>query len=329
MDVALMYEAFYGLREKPFSILPDPDYLYLGKRHALAYSMLEYGVEHRAGFTVVTGGIGCGKTTLIRHLLNQLDNDVTVGLISNTQQDIGELLKWVMLAFGQPYENMDRVALFDRLNQFLIEQYAAGKRTVLIIDEAQNLAGGTLEELRMLSNINADKDLLLQLVLVGQPELMDLLRRPELEQFVQRVSADFHLPALGLDEVPDYINHRLVVAGREAMLFDDGAMARIAEVSEAVPRKINTLCDTALVYAFSQEAEIVTAGIVDEVLQDKARYGVLRETAPVTGEAEPRGPAVEEFADRPEPTKVRKVRDNTSLDIDTARQLFSNLADKN
>ena len=327
-----MYEAFYGLREKPFSILPDPDYLYLGKRHTLAYSMLEYGVEHRAGFTVVTGGIGCGKTTLIRHLLNQLDDDVTVGLISNTREDIGELLKWVLLAFDQPYEDMDRVALFDRLNQFLIEQYASGRRTVLIIDEAQNLVGRTLEELRMLSNINADKHLLLQLVLVGQPELMDLLRRPELEQFVQRVSADFHLPALGLDEVPNYINHRLAVAGREEMLFDDGAMTRIANVTEAVPRKINTLCDTALVYAFSQEAAIVTAEIVDEVLQDKARYGVLREkvTAPVPKEPIGRESVTKESAGTPEePSKVRKMPGKTPLDIATARQLFSTLADKN
>jgi type II secretory pathway predicted ATPase ExeA len=317
-----MYEAFYGLSEKPFSILPDPDYLYLGKQHSLAYTMLEYGVEQRAGFTVVTGDIGCGKTSLIRHLLNDLHHDVTVGLISNTRQEIGELLKWVLLAFDQPYDESDKVALFDRLTQYLIKQYSEGRRTVLIIDEAQNLVGDTLEELRMLSNINADKDLLLQLVLVGQPELKELLQRPELEQFTQRVSADYHLTSLNRNEVPNYINHRLAIAGREAMLFDDGAMARISEVTGAVPRKINILCDTALVYAFSQEAEFVTRKIVDEVVHDKARYGVFSDTkTPV------REPSPQLVVGKPKPRNVKKLRDEP-FDRDAARQLFSTLVDK-
>ncbi len=284
--------------------------------------MLEYGVEHRAGFTVVTGDIGCGKTTLIRHLLNRLDRDVTVGLISNTQQDIGELLKWVLLAFGQPYEGLDRVALFDRLTQFLIQEYGAGRRTVLIIDEAQNLAGATLEELRMLSNINADKHMLLQLVLVGQPELKALLRRPELVQFTQRVSADFHLPPLAADEVADYVRHRLAVAGRDTPLFEDEALVRIAEATEAVPRKINILCDTALVYAFSQQADRVTKAVVDEVLRDKARYGIFRDTTPP---AAARPVVVEE---KPTPEKVQPLRPEPPLDRETARQLFSRFVDK-
>jgi len=134
-----MYEAFYDLNERPFSILPDPYYLYFGKRHKLAYAMLEYGVEYRAGFTVITGEVGCGKTTLIRHLLNNLEQDVTVGLISNTHKDIGELLKWVLLSFNQPYDSTDKVALFDRLQRFLIDEYSHNRRAVLIIDEAQNL----------------------------------------------------------------------------------------------------------------------------------------------------------------------------------------------
>lgn len=317
-----MYEAFFGMSEKPFSILPDPDYLYLGEQHSLAYTMLEYGVEQRAGFTVVTGDIGCGKTSLIRHLLNDLHHDVTVGLISNTQQEIGELLKWVLLAFDQPYDGSDKIALFDRLTQFLIKQYAEGRRTVLIIDEAQNLAGNTLEELRMLSNINADKDLLLQLVLVGQPELKELLQRPELEQFMQRVSADFHLSSLNRDEVPNYINHRLAVAGRETMLFDDGAMARITEVTDAVPRKINILCDTALVYAFSQEADVVTRKIVDEVVHDKARYGIFSDTKTPVREVSP-----QLVVGKPKPRKTAKLAEQP-FDRDEARRLFSSLIDK-
>jgi general secretion pathway protein A len=189
-----MYEAFYQLREKPFAILPDPGYLYFGERHTLAYTVLEYGVVHGAGFTVITGEVGCGKTTLIRHLLDSIEQDVTVGLVSNTRQDIGELLKWV---FDQPCDANDKVALFDQLQRFLINEYAQGRRTVLIIDEAQNLGINTLEELRMLSNINADRDQLWQMVLVGQPQLKHLLSRPELEQFAQRVSADFSYRAAG------------------------------------------------------------------------------------------------------------------------------------
>ena len=310
-----MYEAFYNLDERPFSILPDPSYLYFGRRHSLAYTMLEYGVEHRAGFTVITGEVGCGKTTLIRHLLNNLEQNVTVGLISNTHQEIGELLKWVLLAFDQPYDTDDKVALFDRLQRFLIEEYGRGHRVVLIIDEAQNLAGGTLEELRMLSNINADKDQLLQIVLVGQPQLKAMLRRPELEQFVQRVSADFHVQALSPDEVAEYIEHRLAVAGRTAMLFVGSAVQRIAQVTGGVPRKINVLCDTALVYGFSQEARVITPEILDEVLSDKAQYGVFdaTESASLAGD---RASANSQVAELP-------------VDSDIARELFPSLSNKN
>ena len=289
-----MYESFYNLNEKPFSILPDPSYLYFGKRHTLAYTMLQYGVEHRAGFTVITGEVGCGKTTLIRHLLNNLDQSITVGLISNTHKEIGELLKWVLLSFEQPYDSTDKVALFDRLQRFLIEEYGRGHRTVLIVDEAQNLAGDTLEELRMLSNINADKDQLLQIVLVGQPQLKVLLRRPELEQFMQRVSSDFHIAPLSAKEVAVYINHRCAMAGRNEMLFVGKAVERIAEETGGVPRKINILCDTALVYGYSQEARMITGEIIDEVLKDKAEYGVFGTD----------GAATESVVDNPRPKVV-------------------------
>ena len=270
-----MYEEFFGLKEKPFSIQPDPDYLYFTKRHQLAYSMLEYGVENRAGFTVITGEIGCGKTTLLRHLLNNLPLNARVGLVSNLTKDVTDPLDWVMMAFDQPFEGKSRAGLFDAFQHFLIDEYAAAKRSVLIIDEAQNLSVEALEALRMYSNINADKDQLLQIILVGQPQLMILLQQPELQQFAQRVSVDFHLTGLNKAEVGLYILHRLKVAGCEKSIFSHEAIMAIAKVSGGIPRSINILCDTALVYAFSQSIQRVDKKVLKEVLGDKMRYGVF------------------------------------------------------
>lgn len=169
-----MYEAFYGLREKPFSILPDPDLIYWGRMHSMAFTMLEFGVMNNAGFTVITGEIGSGKTTLVRHLLKKLNPSMTTGLISNSPQGREELLQWILMALGQPFEG-NYANLFKQLQDFLYGQFASSRRTILIIDEAQNLEFDALEHLRMLSNINADKYQILQLILVGQPQLRDLL----------------------------------------------------------------------------------------------------------------------------------------------------------
>lgn len=270
-----MYESFYGLREKPFSIQPDPDFLYMGKRHSLAYTMLEYAIHNRAGFTVICGEIGCGKTTLIRRLLNNLGSDVKVGLVTNTHPDLADLTEWIMLAFGQPYDGVSNVARYDAFQRFLISEYAQGRRVVLIVDEAQNLSAPAMESLRMLSNINADKDQLLQVVLVGQPQLRTLLKRPELQQFAQRVAADFFIPPLNSVEVGDYIDHRLKVAGRERQLFTPLATSKIARAAHGIPRSINILCDTTLVYGFAAEARLIDVHLVDEVLNDRSQYGVL------------------------------------------------------
>jgi len=270
-----MYETFYGLKENPFSIQPDPDFLYFGRRHAYAYSMMEFGIKNRAGFMVISGEIGCGKTTLIRHLLNNLAPNLTVGLVNNAHHEIANLMEWVMLAFGLPYEGLSEVALYDAFQRFLIEQYGLGKSVLLIIDEAQNLRADTLESLRMLSNINADKNQLLQIMLVGQPQLKDMLTRPDLLQFSQRVEADFHIKPFAASDVQNYIQHRLAVAGRETPLFTAEACARIAEASQGIPRRINILCNTALVYGFSAEAELVDLGLVEEMLSDKAEFGAL------------------------------------------------------
>ena len=270
-----MYEAFYGLKEKPFSIQPDPDFLFLGHRHSMAYAMLEYGIANRAGFTVVCGEIGCGKTTLVRHLLNNVDSDVLVGIVYNTHQKVDDLLGWIMLAFEQPYEGLSEIALFDAFQKFLINSYVAGRRVVLIVDEAQNLSPAALESLRMLSNINADKDQMLQVVLVGQPQLRELLRRPDLQQFFQRVAVDFFIPPLQPSEVNKYIEHRLKVAGRKEALFTERAIELIAESSKGIPRSINILTDMVMVYGFSSGAEKIGVDLVTEVLQDRAEFGIL------------------------------------------------------
>ena len=270
-----MYQAFYGLKENPFSIQPDPDFLYFGRRHSYAYAMMEFGIRNRVGFMVISGEIGCGKTTLVRHLLNNLAPEHTVGLVYNTHREIANLLQWIMLSFGLVYEGQSNVALFDEFQRFLIKQYGSGKSVLLIIDEAHNLNPDALESLRMLSNINADKNQLLQIMLVGQPQLKDLLLKPELLQFSQRVEVDFHIKPFEAADVQGYIQHRLKVAGRETPLFTADACARIAEASQGTPRRINILCNTALVYGFAAESTLIDLALVEEMLNDKAEFGAL------------------------------------------------------
>jgi general secretion pathway protein A len=274
-----MYEAFYGLREKPFSILPDPDLIYWGQNHRLAFAMLEFGVMNSAGFTVITGEIGSGKTTLIRHLLSRLDPKIAVGLISNTPRGTDGLLTWVMMSLNKPFEG-SYPTLFRNFQQFLYEEHNKGRRVILIIDEAQNLGLETLEELRMLSNINADKNQYLQIILVGQPQLKDMLRTPQLVQFAQRVSSDFHLRALNAEEVIQYIDHRLSAVGSTTQLFSHEACIKIAKASRGIPRTINVLCDIALVYGFAMNSQSITVDIVNSVIENKDRFGVFPVTVP-------------------------------------------------
>ena len=273
-----MYEAFYGLREKPFSILPDPDLIYWCQNHRLAFAMLEFGVMNSAGFTVITGEIGCGKTTLVRYLLRKLDDHVTACVISNTPRTQDGLLAWLLMSLNQPFEG-SYPALFKQFQRFLYDQFSRGRRTILIVDEAQNLGIEALEELRMLSNVNTDKQQFLQIILVGQPQLKDLLRAPQLLQFAQRVSSDFHLRPLNANEVSEYIDFRLRAVESHSDLFTDDACRIIADTSHGIPRTINILCDTALVYGFAAGVHEINAEIVNTVIENKARYGVLPLTA--------------------------------------------------
>jgi general secretion pathway protein A len=269
-----MYEAYYQLREKPFSILPDPDLIYWGRMHTMAFTMLEFGIMNNAGFTVITGEIGSGKTTLLRYLLRRISPSVTVGLISSSPQGRHELLQMILMALEQSFEG-DYPILFKRLQDFLYGQFANGRRTILIIDEAQNLEPDALEHLRMLSNINADKFQILQLILVGQPQLRDMLMSPQLHQFAQRISSDFHLSPLDPKEVAKYIAFRLEAVGSRRFLFTEEACALIATASGGIPRMINVLCDTALVYGFAGDRKVVGQDIVREVIADKQQHSMF------------------------------------------------------
>lgn len=270
-----MYEEFYGFRKKPFSLLPDPAFLFLSRKHRLALTMLQYGLMHQAGFTVITGEIGAGKTTLIRYVLGEIGQDLTVGLVSNAHRSFGELLQWVLLAFNLEYRGKEKVELYQTLETFLLQEYEKNRRTILIIDEAQNLEPEALEELRMVSNINVDSDQILQLVLVGQPGLREMLQLPELRQFAQRIASEHHLQRLDLEETWQYIRHRLTVAGGDPDLFDTKACASVYYYTQGTPRLINVLCDTALVCGFADETKKISVDLLREVIREKAMGGIF------------------------------------------------------
>ncbi len=269
-----MYETHFGLREKPFSLLPDPRFLYPGRTHAMAMHMLEYGLAEQTGYVVLTGEVGTGKTTLLRHLLRSVDDQVLVGLVTNTHESFGELMKWIMLAFDLPFRERDAVEQHQLFTDFLIQRYAHGQRVVLIVDEAQNLGRSALEQLRMLSNINSEADHLLQLILVGQPELRATLQTEALRQFVQRISIDYHLRPLEREDTFAYIRHRLAVAGAPDDLFDEAAMTAIHFFARGLPRLINSLCDLSLVYAFAEDRQEVDYETVLSVVETRITDGL-------------------------------------------------------
>lgn len=265
-----MYLDHYGFKIRPFSILPDPGMLFWSDRHRKAFSVLEYGLMTRAPLTVVTGEVGTGKTTLIHALLRQGDPEqMKIGLISNARGDRGDLLRWILNAFDiSAAPGSDYVALFQTFQDFVLEQYAAGLLVVLIFDEAQNLGAETLEELRMLTNINSGTDELLQLILLGQPELRDIITRPELRQFAQRVSATFHLNGFDVDTTRDYIRHRLTLAGGTGYEIEPAAAARIHAEAGGIPRMINKIADLALVYGAASDRKTIPPEIIDELIAD-------------------------------------------------------------
>ncbi len=295
-----MYKAFYGFTEKPFTLNPDPAFLYLSKQHEMALTMLNYGLHSEASISVISGEVGAGKTTLIRELLHNAEDDTLIGLISNAHNAFGDLLQWVLMAFDIPSTAKDKAGRYQELTEFFIANYAKKKKTILIIDEAQNMDAETLEELRLISNINADKHLVLQLILVGQPELLALMQRQELRQLAQRVSVDYKLKALGYRETIAYIKHRLTHAGGNEDIFDKYALAAIFYHSGGIPRLINTLCDFGLVYGFSEGLQQINLEIMLDVIKGKQMGGIF--------------PMVEQ--ENKEQAKVRElVRQSCNIDV--------------
>lgn len=277
-----LYLEYFGFSERPFTLLPDPDFLFWSRSHRRAFSVLEFGVITRAPITVVTGEVGSGKTTLIQKLLQTLDDDITLGLISNAQGGRGELLQWALNALSIEADFKGAyVKMFQQLQDFVIEEYASGRRVILLIDEAQNLSVEGLEELRMLTNINSNKDELLQLILVGQPELRQLIMRPELRQFAQRVTATYHINALDRAAVAGYIQHRLSHVGGTGSEFTADAIDLVFEHTSGIPRLVNKLCDFAMVYAATEERKVVDGAIIEEVLED----GIFLPAVTSAGEA--------------------------------------------
>lgn len=264
-----LYTNFFNFRERPFTLLPDPDMLFWSKQHRHAMTILEYGFATRAPITVVTGEVGTGKTTLLQALLKKFDDKTKVGLISNAQGGRGDLLRWVLNALDvEAAKGADYVELFQAFQDFALTEYAAGRHVVLIIDEAQNLDVELLEELRMLTNINSNKDSVLQLVLMGQPELRDMIARHEMRQFAQRVSVSFHLNPMDETTSRDYIAHRLKAVGGTGDEITAQAMTAIHLHAEGIPRLINKICDLALVYAAATEINPVTYETLDELVSD-------------------------------------------------------------
>jgi putative secretion ATPase (PEP-CTERM system associated) len=267
-----MYEKFYGLNEKPFSIVPNPAYLYRSEKHQDALTYLEYGLMEATGFILLTGEIGTGKTTLVRYILNKVDTDMNVAVIFNTNITSDQLIGLILDNFGINSKK-DKTANLDLLYRFLIEKFSDGGRVLIIIDEAQNLATDVLEEVRMLSNLQSDEQSLLQIMLVGQPELKARLKDPGLAQLAQRITVNYHLSTLTREETGEYIAYRLKKAGGSPDIFMPEAVDLIYTNSGGVPRIINLFCDTAMVYGFGYELKQINSKVIDRVIEDKGGIG--------------------------------------------------------
>jgi putative secretion ATPase (PEP-CTERM system associated) len=271
-----MYEKYFQLRERPFALSPDPEYLYPSRGHQEALSYLRYGVEGHAGFVVITGEIGSGKTTMLQALLGRLDRNITVARLVNTMLDPRELLEAIVLDFGIDPTGMSKPVMLQRLAEFLVQQRQAGRLTLLVIDEAQNLSLPALEEIRMLSNLETEKSKLIQIIMIGQPELREKLALPHLTQLRQRITVSYHLQPLDAEETANYINHRLKRAAIGSPLtFPRDVTDLIHSRSRGVPRIINVIADATLLFAYGIDKRDIDVATTREALDELDATGVL------------------------------------------------------
>ncbi len=270
-----MYEKFYGFSEKPFHIVPNPRFLYLTGKHQNALTSLEYGIAEGGGFILLTGDVGTGKTTLVRHILNEIEADIDTAVLFNTNVSADQLLDLILQELELVPEANNKAKNLDTLFQFLIKRYGEGRRVLLIIDEAQNLSTKGLEEVRMLSNLQSDDQMLLSIMLVGQPELKAKLHQPGLAQFAQRISVSYHLTGLDLEETGHYISSRLTKVGGSPDIFTLDAVHLIHTATDGIPRSINQLCDSALVYGFADELPEIGVEVIGQILEDNGGMGLF------------------------------------------------------
>src|SRR5882762_8288673 len=264
-----MYLEYFGLSAQPFRLTPDSGFLFMSEPHSRAKAYMDYTVWNREGFVVITGEIGCGKTTLIQKLLSELDENVVVAKVFQTQLDEVEFLQAVLVEFGFNPFNAKKVELLDMLNTFLIEQFLQGKQIVLIVDDAHNLSVKVLEEIRMLAGLETRKEKILHVILVGQPQLNEMLDHPEMEQLMQRVKLRYYIRALSEKELGDYIRHRLSIVGaKNRTLFPPETLPRVYKYAGGIPRLINTLCDTALTCAYADNLPGITAEVVEAAAKE-------------------------------------------------------------
>jgi general secretion pathway protein A len=264
-----MYTSYFNFTCKPFQLTPDPEFLYLSRAHKKALTYLNYGIAENSGFILLTGEIGTGKTTILRSMIKKIPQDIKLARINNTKVSSEQLISMINEDFGLETKGLDKTHLLSKLTDFLVTQYGQGGRSMIIIDEAQNLSPDLLEEIRMLSNLETDKSKLLQIILVGQPELNIKLSRPELEQLRQRITISTHISPLAREELESYIKFRLRVAGNEeAVTFEEGIIDAIYDFSKGIPRLINILCDFTLLTAFTDDNKIIDIGLIQEVIND-------------------------------------------------------------
>jgi putative secretion ATPase (PEP-CTERM system associated) len=340
-----MYEKHFSFKHKPFELTPNPDFLYLSSSHKKAITYLDYGIKEKVGFILLTGEIGAGKTTIIRSLIKNLDGNIKLARINNTKVTSEQLISMINEDFGLDIIGKDKITLLRELNNFLIEQYAKGFQSVLIIDEAQNLTPDLLEEIRLLSNLETDRAKLLQIILVGQPELKKTLNLPNLAQLRQRISINYHITPLTINETAEYIKYRLTIAGNpDVIKFEGEMLGLIYQFSKGIPRLINVLCDFILLTTYVEGDKEVKVETVRELVKELQARNYWNETiqdiTPVSDEELKPEPIniTEELTN--EITNVIKVRlvkleeavsqiiRNTSMDIKSLSERISRIEEK-